>query len=75
MDLVPRMQLAGLGMLINRCQAHLGHQPTDAVVTNSGMNKRRMMAGRALKVFADTPSRKKGRREKYPAAIRATANF
>jgi hypothetical protein len=35
MDLVPRMRLAGLRMLINRRQAHLGHQPTDAVATNA----------------------------------------
>ena len=35
MDLVPRMRLADLGMLINRRQAHLGHQPTDAVATNA----------------------------------------
>ena len=35
MDLVPRMRLADLGMLINRRQAHLGRQPTDAVATNA----------------------------------------
>src|ERR1039458_7653169 len=34
-DLVPRMRLARLRVLVDRRQAHLGHQPTDMVAPNA----------------------------------------